>query len=674
MIKPVLSRCLIPFLLAIAIAFNVSAEENVTVNVTAPGNLMNQLDNNQVNDILQLTLIGEINGTDFLTINKCENLISLDLRKAKIVAGGLPYYNGYETKDNAIGESWAYNLKNLEYVNLPESLIEIGAYSFTEINIRDIIIPASVSQIEEGAFMNCKSLESVIILSEEITTISRSLFSGCENLKYFTIPESVTEIGEGAFKECSSLISLEIPDNVISIGWWAFLDCSALTDVRFGRSLRIIGNGAFSRCYNLTTVEFGPSLESIEGFAFNFCINLQDLKLPNSLKTIGPRAFGNNTSLTSVAIPFPVNTIGQIAFTRCTSLKSVELPGSLREIGRSAFSECENLESIKIINPIPPELGDDAFSDCLDATLYVPALSEDIYWLSPEWGKFKNISSWFDFSNPPLVFDFDNIAYRITSSYDNSVEIADATPLSSVRLLILPEEVEYEGKMYHVAGIANASFYNATDIYSLTLPASISYVGLDALRLCNKLNTINCYAEIPPSIGEDSFNDETFASASLNVISESVDEYSQNKVWGRFSVHPIVLPVTSIELNPGEWSGEAGDVFKIEATVYPLNSSNPSLYWLSSDETVATVNGEGLVTIHSSGYCEITARATDGSGVEAICKITSTVGIESVEAEIEGEIRVYNLAGQLIQVGYTNNLPKGVYIVRKSDRSKKIAI
>ncbi|MDE5791101.1 MAG: Ig-like domain-containing protein [Muribaculaceae bacterium] len=85
----------------------------------------------------------------------------------------------------------------------------------------------------------------------------------------------------------------------------------------------------------------------------------------------------------------------------------------------------------------------------------------------------------------------------------------------------------------------------------------------------------------------------------------------------------IVKPrlAESIDLDYSEWNGMPGDTFTISADVNPDNATNKTLLWSSTDETVAIVNGHGMVTALSVGECIITATATDGSDVSASCKV-----------------------------------------------------
>ena len=64
------------------------------------------------------------------------------------------------------------------------------------------------------------------------------------------------------------------------------------------------------------------------------------------------------------------------------------------------------------------------------------------------------------------------------------------------------------------------------------------------------------------------------------------------------------------------------DPIALTAAVTPENPSIPTLEWLSSDEGVARVSQEGVITPVGHGRATITAKANDGSKQKAECKVT----------------------------------------------------
>ena len=87
------------------------------------------------------------------------------------------------------------------------------------------------------------------------------------------------------------------------------------------------------------------------------------------------------------------------------------------------------------------------------------------------------------------------------------------------------------------------------------------------------------------------------------------------------TVKVSIMPVASITLNITEKTLEEGETVNLTASVLPANASNKSLAWTSSDENIATVDANGLVTAVKEGTATITAKANDGSNVSAQCTI-----------------------------------------------------
>ena len=59
------------------------------------------------------------------------------------------------------------------------------------------------------------------------------MFSGCESVKEFIIPEDVVTIDEEAFSGCSSLEKVTIPSTVEIISAGAFKNCKSLEEILF---------------------------------------------------------------------------------------------------------------------------------------------------------------------------------------------------------------------------------------------------------------------------------------------------------------------------------------------------------------------------------------------------------------------------------------------------------
>lgn len=100
-------------------------------------------------------------------------------------------------------------------ISIPNSVTKIGAYAFANCRILEqITIPASITEISEGAFYSAFENKYCLQIPNGVTKIGVNAFYNCGNFESINIPESVTEIGYNAFHDCCPLQSLEIPDNV----------------------------------------------------------------------------------------------------------------------------------------------------------------------------------------------------------------------------------------------------------------------------------------------------------------------------------------------------------------------------------------------------------------------------------------------------------------------------
>jgi len=81
------------------------------------------------------------------------------------------------------------------------------------------------------------------------------------------------------------------------------------------------------------------------------------------------------------------------------------------------------------------------------------------------------------------------------------------------------------------------------------------------------------------------------------------------------------IPVSDEEINVDTGGAEIGDTIQLTATVLPADADDKTVTWVSSDESVATVDDEGLVTLVANGSAQITATTNEG-GLTASCNIT----------------------------------------------------
>lgn len=79
--------------------------------------------------------------------------------------------------------------------------------------------------------------------------------------------------------------------------------------------------------------------------------------------------------------------------------------------------------------------------------------------------------------------------------------------------------------------------------------------------------------------------------------------------------------ITSVKLDKNSADMEVGETLKLSAALQPSAPKNAMVYWSTSDETVAKVSPNGVVTALKEGTVTITAKAEDGE-VSDKCIIT----------------------------------------------------
>ena len=181
-----------------------------------------------------------------------------------------------------------------------------------------LIIPSTlggypVVHIGKGAFYELKNIKE-IVLPDSVTDIGTSAFWGCTELTSITIPDSVTSIGDCAFWGCTGLMSVTIPDSVTSIGSEAFYGCAGLTSVTIPDSVTSIGSEAFYGCAIKVATIPASAISSIPNRALETVVITSGSSIPSW-------AFRDCTGLTSVTIPDSVTDISDSAFVGCTNLQ-----------------------------------------------------------------------------------------------------------------------------------------------------------------------------------------------------------------------------------------------------------------------------------------------------------------------------------------------------------------
>lgn len=242
--------------------------ECISINLRVAGTLASLLGKNK-NQIVELTLKGEMNSRDVRTIQSMRKLAVLNLEDVKVVEGGRPciYHDGDKrvecyTLKNMIADYMFVNCKKrpiLKEVKLPKTITSIGKVAFGgHHKLAAAVIPDSVRIIDDEAFLFCSGLKSVV-LGKRLSSIGQKTFINALHLKTITLPEKLSKIGAGSFILCpleTIYAKRPIPPRIISNnkdvpkddvfgGWTGFKD--AFDDSCFKTCILYVPKGSKSK-------------------------------------------------------------------------------------------------------------------------------------------------------------------------------------------------------------------------------------------------------------------------------------------------------------------------------------------------------------------------------------------------------------------------------------------
>lgn len=290
-------------------------------------------------------------------------------------------------------------------------VVAIGSNAFKDrSDIRKVVLPDTVTTIENGAFRGCTQLME-INMPKALQKIGAYAFADCLQLTKITLPEGIITIGMGAFRSCQRLVEMNLPASLQQINSNAFADCISIHSVVLpakcsaeeafdpgvtveittaaiggfkqeqgavyerkngeltvtgwygkigadgvlevpatygGLPVTEIGTGAFSGRADIVEVVLPETITVIQSNAFKGCSRLSAINMPSSLREIGNSAFAFCIRLQTVVLPEGLTAIGAYAFQKCKQLNEVYFPYSLERIGRLAFDGCPELTRVLI--------------------------------------------------------------------------------------------------------------------------------------------------------------------------------------------------------------------------------------------------------------------------------------------------------------------------------------
>ena len=584
-----------------------------------------------------ITVKGRAPGTATIT---CKEVYFAYSATCKVTVSG--YLAGYKFYENtAEGVSMQF------VVNEDESSCSV--YYINKSTTGTVTIPEyarglKVTGINANAFKECENLSAVII-PNGITKINNMAFYGCKSLKSIVFPSTLTYIGEKCFGLCDAIESVSGFSNVEYIGKHAFYDTAWFKNLSDG--VIIIGKvfyaykGYIPKDYIL---QIPDGIVMISEDAIRSGASNCDLIIPKSVTTIGHSDDGwgcwsggcmksitidpenpvydsrdgcsaiieKSTSTLLAAsnstteIPFSVKAISTYAFHNYKGL-SISIPGNVIKIGKSAFNS-SSLQSIDIGSGVK-EMENNPFSSCY----YLNNISVSPY--NSYYDSRDNCNAIIEKSSNKLITGCQKTVIPETIKIIG--EYAFSAPYSGESMnIVVPNSVET---------IDAYAFYYVYNLENITFGKNIKEIGYQIINYRDGLKYIRMLSSMPCKIVSGTFESRVYEKVPLYVPQGSLASYQIADNWKNFKTikegEPPVL-VTAITLSHSELKLTVGDTQQLTDTVAPDNASDKTVTWSSSNDEVATVNSDGLVTALAKGTATITCKANDESGVTAVCEVT----------------------------------------------------
>lgn len=141
-------------------------------------------------------------------------------------------------------------------------------------------------------------------------------------------------------------------------------------------------------------------------------------------------------------------------------------------------------------------------------------------------------------------------------------------------------------------------------------------------------------------------SDSTVATVDQNGLvkglKSGVTEITATSVDGGYSATcrvTVYVAVTGIAISTSSVTVPKGETRTVTAVVKPSDAANTDLIWSSSNESVATVNGSGVVTGKAKGTATITVETEDGgfrdTCVVEVVQLVTSVSLESTSISLD---------------------------------------
>ena len=397
-------------------------------------------------------------------------------------------------------------------ITLGEQVHTLLPYMFTESGITSLIIPATVMNIEDYAFYNCKNLSSIRFEAgtEELTigfqpgnTVSNDVgpFYQSKLTNIYVNREIVAseqyaryrdQTDEGIFSTSfnGASVTVTLQENVKTISDYMFTGVK-MQSLTIPGSVTTIGNDVFNGCDQLTSITFEPSPT---GEALTLGYNTEneddgpfldspltqvnlDREIIYTLENIDLDAddegiFSGRPLTDGVTLGDQVRTLSPYMFSN-SRITSLIIPASVEEIKDNVFYNCTSLASVRF----------EAGSEPLTIGFQPGSDERGPFYQSP----LTNI-----YVNRELVA---SAAYA--TARDQKDEGIFSTPSNNRKV-----KVTLQGNVKTISDY----MFSGVNMQTIWIPREVTSIGESAFEDCANLYGVTLAHSTPPTLGADAFD------------------------------------------------------------------------------------------------------------------------------------------------------------------------
>ena len=391
-------------------------------------------------------------------------------------------------------------------VTIPDSVKVIGEYAFKQTGVVKAKVPATVVEIEKGAFFGCSSLTTVEFEDtdakpSQLAKIGELAFYRTGAFKETALPRSVTSLGREVFSK-SGIQKISLPAGVTEISDEAFFRANLLSDVVVSDNVEKIGYRAFGRAGKLKALKvvgadgrvstgFPSKLKAIGRYAFWYS-PMTEVTFPAGMESIGDDAF-DRSHLTKVTFNKDLKSIGDGAFAG-TDITDLTIPDSVVE-AKGAMRAMRKLVTLHIGKGVGPDQLDGSFFGT--KSLKTITVSQE----NPNYKIIANVL--FNGEGTKLIaiplgrtFDNDTVKkYRVPAGVR---EIANSAFSGSDF-----KEIDFPSSVRTIGDFA----FSHSALKRLELPSSVESIGENAFSECTNLESADVGGAV--KIGASAFSNDS---------------------------------------------------------------------------------------------------------------------------------------------------------------------